>query len=197
MSYYAKFESHSGTIFRTDTRIYLNELPRGRTDGTCMAAIIGKNPGAASAFTVGVWGRLNLTGDKMLPNVRNIFLKAYMYAGKKIPKNAFVQVWNLFYLCDKTLSTALDAIREINSPLRCPSEERLPKIVWFAWGGDNKHLNSFKKRFLITHPRPAQAFFFDKENREICSHSPTIASFAKHPRGLLTQPIIEHLARIL
>ena len=113
MSYYAQFDLRSNAVFRFDTRIYLNGNPSSRADGICVAAIVGKNPGAASSNTTGVWESLNLTGDKMLPSVRNRFVEAYKRGGKAMPENAFIQVWNLFYLCDKKLSTAVDAIGKI------------------------------------------------------------------------------------
>lgn len=195
MSYYARFDIHSGATFRSDTRIYLNENPVYHTDGKCVAAIVGKNPGSASSTKRGVWESLNLSGDKMLPSVKNRFIKAYELAGKTVEKNAFVQVWNLFYLCDKILGSALNALGKIRSPLICLSENNIPKIVWFAWGGDDPRLNPFKKRFLNMHP--ARAFFFDRQNQRMCPSCPTTANFAKHPQGLLAQPVIEHLANIL
>ena len=131
----------------------------------------------------------------MLPSVRNRFIKAYELTGKAPPEDAFVQVWNLFYLCDKDLASALNAIGEIRSPVVCSSENRIPKIVWFAWGGDDKHLNPFKLRFL--NMQFACAFFFDQQTKKICARIPTQTSFAKHPQGLPAQPVIEYLATIL
>jgi hypothetical protein len=132
----------------------------------------------------------------MLPSVRNRFFEAYKLAEKAMPKGAFIQVWNLFYLCDKNLRGALKTVCKINSRVVCSTETGvLPRIVWFAWGGDDKNLNAFKARFLdrqFTH-----AFFFDKFNNKVCARSPTRTSFAKHPQGLRAQPIVEHLANIL
>jgi len=195
MSYYAQFDLHSNAVFRFDTRIYLNGNPVSRSDGICVAAIVAKNPGSASAVTMGEWQPLNLSGDKMLSNVRNIFIKACELAGKAISKGAFVQVWNLFYLCDKNLSSALKAIEEISSPLECPSENHVSPIVWFAWGGDDKNLNRFKKRFL--NRQFSHAFFFDHKIKKICANSPTAINFAEHTQGLPAQPVIKHLANIL
>jgi hypothetical protein len=45
--------------------------------GKCVGAIVGKNPGSAKPTQLGVWGPLNLDGDKMLPSVRNRFVAAY------------------------------------------------------------------------------------------------------------------------
>lgn len=195
MTYYAQFDLHSGATFRSDTRIYLNGNPASQTDGDCVAAIVGKNPGSASSATTGTWESLDLTGDKMLPSVGNRFIEAYKLARKTIPKFAFVRVWNLFYLCDENLGSALDAINKISSPLICSSENNIPEIVWFAWGNDDINLNPFKNRFLSM--RIVHAFFFDKQNDKICARCPTRASFAKHPQGLPAQPVIEHLAKIL
>jgi len=194
MSYYAQFDLVSNARFRFDTRIYLDGNPASPRDGICVAAIASKNPRSARSATIGTWGSLDLVGDKMLPYVKNRFIEAYELAGKTIPKDAFVRVWNLFYLCDKNLASALKAIKFRPQKIRA-YEESTAKIIWFAWGGDNKQLNPFKKRFLDM--RPAHAFFFDKHSNRICTTHPTITSFAKHPHGLRATPVIEHLATIL
>lgn len=200
MCYYAKFESRFGKTFRFDTRIYLNENAGSRTDGKCVAAIVGKNPGSASSTTIGTWGNLELSGDKMLPSIRNIFIKAYKLAGKTIPKNAFVQVWNLFYLCDKNLDSAIKSADKISTALlpACPGEESdpRPRIVWFAWGGNNDKLNGFKKRFLKK-KKPVKAFFYNHQTKTVSVGVPRTTDFAKHTQGLRQQTVIEHLAGIL
>lgn len=197
MSYYAQFSSLSGATFRFDTRIYLNGNPTSHTDRKCVAAIVGKNPGSASSATIGTWGSLNLSGDKMLPYVRNRFVEAYALAGKTVPANAFVRVWNLFYLCDKVLGSAIRVVGKMDSPRSCPSEKPTPPIIWFAWGGDDSRLNEHKKRFLHRLEQPDHVFFYDYKSEKIAARIPELTSAVKHPQGLPAQPIVEHLANIL
>ena len=199
MSYYAQFVPHGGAIFRMDTRIYLSGSPASQDDGKRVAAIIGKNPGAALTGANGGWGELKLAGDNMLPSVRNRFIEAYQLAGKQIPKLAFVQVWNLFYLCNKDLVSAVNSIDQITSAPRCRREEdgHTPPIVWFAWGGDNPHLNKYKERFLKTDTRLGHVFFYDYNQKMIRTQFPEAVSHVKHPQGLPRQPVVKHLATIL
>jgi hypothetical protein len=195
MSYYAKFESRFGETFRFDTRIYLRQSPTVSANGRCVAAVVGKNPGSAKSSDSEAWGQLELDGDNLLPTVRNIFVRAYETACKEIPSDAFVQIWNLFYWCDKNLDSAIKSASKITSPPTCSSEKRIPSIVWFAWGSDNKKLNSLKERFQKI--KPVNAFFYNQRTKSISTHSPTATSFARHTQGLTTQPVIKHLAKIL
>lgn len=147
MAYYARFESLAGHVFRFDTRIYLGKHNADEY-GECVGAIVGKNPGSAKPTQLGVLAPLNLDGDKMLPSVRNRFASAYQQAGKAMPNNAFIQVWNLFYLCNPDSGAACSAMSGFANPPLCPSENKKPKIIWFAWGGNDGYLNGFKQRFL-------------------------------------------------
>jgi hypothetical protein len=182
--------------FRLDTRIYLEGDSHREEDGVCVAAIVGKNPGSACSTKVDCWERLTLAGDKMLPSVRNRFIEGYRLSGKQIPKDAFIRVWNLFYLCNKELDLAIASHNKIASKaLTCPSEKIVPKIVWFAWGNSDARLNPFKARFQnfsITN-----AFYFDKHSKVIVTRIPSQVDFAKHPQGLPEKPIVAHLASIL
>jgi hypothetical protein len=193
MSYYARFETIADYMFRFDTRIYLGKHSADE-DGECVGAIIGKNPGSAKPTQFGVLASLNLDGDKMLPSVRNRFLSAYQQAGKVIPENAFVQVWNLFYHCNPDLGAACSAMSRLNDLPLCPSESGKQKVVWFAWGGSDNRLNPFKQRFLSD---SQCGFYYNHQSGMIVSRSPCAADFAKHPQGLPALPIVNHLAGLL
>jgi hypothetical protein len=193
MSYYARFENINNRLFRFDTRIYLGKHDHN-LPGKCVGAIIGKNPGSAKPTQLGSLSPLNLDGDKMLPSVRNRFIAAYQSMGKEIPENAFVQVWNLFYLCNPNLGEACVAISELPITPQCPSETSQPDIVWFAWGGNDARLNVFKARFTS---REFTSFYYDHRAGTVIIHVPTVQDFAKHPQGMPAKPIIEHLARAL
>jgi hypothetical protein len=195
MCYFARFVHVHESEFRFDTRVYLCRGARKEQAGECVAAIVAKNPGSACSTIHGEWGPLELANDKMLPSVRLRFIEAYRLSGKTIPENAFVRVWNLFYLCDNDLRSAIRAISRFNSPPPCPSERSVPDIVWFAWGQSDTRLNPFKARFQslpLSH-----AFFYDKNLGRVVAAIPATTDFAKHPQGLRTEPIVEHLATIL
>lgn len=195
MSYFARFENVSGSVFRFDTRIYLHKGVTPSANDPCIAAIVGKNPGSARSSSRGFFGPLVLAGDKMLPSVRNRFLDAFGLAGKPIPTGAFIRVWNLFYLCDADLNAALAALKTVASPRACSSEGTPPPIVWFAWGGDDPALNDFKRRYATLSIR--QPFFYDWGSKRVVSAIPTTTDFAKHPQGLPGAPIVSHLAALL
>ncbi len=195
MSCYAHFVTVCDVKFRLDTRIYLEDGFHREEDGVCVAAIVGKNPGSACPTQPNKWAPLVLGKDKMLPYVRNRFLGGFRLAGKAIPHGAFVRVWNLFYLCNANLDLALESISQVGfrAPI-CSSENCLPKIVWFAWGGDLR-LNPFKTRFQkMNVGRP---FFFDKNSGNIGERIPSETDFAKHTQGLRGKPIEDYLASIL
>lgn len=193
MSYCARFEEFDGRLFRFDTRIYLEAHIPNEPD-ICVGAIVGKNPGSAKPTQLGVMAELDLDGDKMLPSVRNRFVAAYQKSGVHIPVNAFVQVWNLFYLCNPNLSAACSAIDSFANPPICSSERLAPRVVWFAWGGSDSRLNPFKERFLSCgHP----SFYYNHQVGEVERRVPLAEDFAKHPQGMPATPIVNHLASLV
>lgn len=136
LSYFARFEEISGQIFRFDTRIYLTDFNID-AESICVGAIVGKNPGSAKPRVLNQLQSIELDGDKMLPTVRNRFLSAYQAAKKKLPENAFVRVWNLFYLCNPDLNSAVTKIEQFPDLPVCKTELENPPIVWFGWGGSD------------------------------------------------------------
>jgi|HubBroStandDraft_5_1064220.scaffolds.fasta_scaffold205325_2 hypothetical protein len=209
---YARFEPVCGQRFRFDTRVYLDDRShRLEEKGECVAAIVAKNPGSAKpadAVKPGTWGPIDLNRDGMLPTVRKRLIHAFREASKPVPTNAFVQVWNLFYLCNPELDEACLAVKAFPIPPACPSEATSkPKLVWFAWGGGNDRstscLNPFKDRFLLQGHRNsfyyghANSFGYDRKSASVLSGAPTAMDFAKHPQGLPALPIVEHLSVVL
>lgn len=194
MPYFACFVKHEGHQFRLDTRIYLRDEEPGEDD-VCVAAIIGKNPGSANGKTFGRLAPISLDGDKLLPYVRYRFQNAYGRACVEIPSGAFVRVWNLFYLCNKTLVAAVKAHLGIRRPPACDTESELPPIVWFAWGPPETWHRRLPARFRelqIEHP-----FYYDMDSEQIVAAIPSTASRVKHTQGLPGDPIEIHLASLL
>ncbi len=193
MAYYARFDTVADHVFRFDTRIYLGNHNTNEV-GECVGAIVGKNPGSAKPTQLGVLAPLKLDGDKMLPSVRNRFIAAYQNTSTPIPNNVFVQVWNLFYLCNPDLGMACSEMSSIANPPFCPTENKNPMIVWFAWGNSNGYLNPFKKRFLSG---KKNGFYYNHQSGLVVSRPPTITDFAKHPQGMPKMPIVNHLTGLL
>lgn len=193
MEFIARFEKIDGVLFRFDTRIYLNSYDSS-IDSTCIGAIIGKNPGSAKPKMLDELVPLELNGDKMLPTVKNRFLDAYKLAKKNIPLNAFVRVWNLFYICNPDLDAACRIAAKMKILPNCSTENKETPIVWYGWG-DGAKLNEFKKRFM---QRTFQNEFYYDHNRSCISvGSPSLDSFAKHTQGLPSKPVNEYLASVV
>jgi len=194
MEFLARFEEIDGTLFRFDTRIYLNAYDPA-SDGNCVGAIIGKNPGSASPKVMSKLAALELGGDKMLPTVRNRFLDGYKLANKRVPENAFVRVWNLFYICDPNFYSASEKAMYASELTNCETENEATPIVWYGWGGPDKRLNQFKERF--TARKYPIEFHYDHHNSCVRNCSPSLDSFAKHTQGMPAKPVAEYLSHVL
>ena len=194
MEYLARFEELDGHLFRFDTRVYLEDY-RPETHSECIAAIIGKNPGSAKPSKIGSLGPLALDGDKFLPFVRNRFRNAYLSQGRNPPNNAFIRVWNLFYLCNANLNQAKDAYRSMPDRVVCDSEKDSVPLCWFAWGPSDSQLDSYKDRFLaMRHIRP---FFYDNSEKKVRESVPAITDSVRHTQGMPAEPVKIYLSRVL
>ncbi len=194
MQFVAQFKKVRGQLLRFDTRIYLDAY-EPKANGVCVGAIVGKNPGSAVPVGLNRLLPLDLNRDKMLPTVRMRFLEGYRLAGKSFPANAFVRVWNLFYVCSKDLGEAIEIASNLDPLPQCPSEAGGAPVVWFGWGGDNRDLNPFKAQFLGR--KHKNAFFFDKRAGAVVPRVPSESEFAKHTQGMLAAPVAKHLAKVL
>jgi hypothetical protein len=161
----------------------------------CVGAIVGKNPGSAIPKVLNELAPLKLDGDRMLPTVRNRFIDGYKLAQRNIPFNAFVRVWNLFYICEPDLDSACCKASSFKSLPICTTESEGVPIVWYGWGGNDQRINSFKERFM-TKEWP-HTFFYDHTESRVSKAQPTIYSFAKHTQGMPAKPVNEHLASVL
>ena len=198
MEYVARFEVIKGHRFRFDTRIYLESFDP-KANGMCVGAIIGKNPGSAVSRELNQLLPLELNGDKMLPTVGNRFLEGYRRVKKPIPPNAFVQVWNLFYVCDPDLGEALGKALKVASELSslpvCSSEKDAVAVVWYGWGDNDPTLNPYKSRFLGK--KYKNQFFYNPHSRAIVQWAPAVSEFAKHTQGMPSEPVTQYLATVL
>lgn len=194
MEYFARFEEINGHLFRFDTRIYLESL-NPNSASVCVGAIVGKNPGSAAPNALNQFLPLALNGDKMLPTVGNRFLDGYGRAKKPIPLNAFVRVWNLFYICNPDLGAALKVAQKLSTLPTCPSETDSVSVVWYGWGGNDADLSPYKARFLQR--KYKNQFFYNHQSAVIVQNAPGASDFAKHTQGMPAEPVVQYLARVL
>ena len=199
--YWARFEDRNGDMFRFDTRIYLQpiEMP-SCTDDVCIGAIIGKNPGSARpSCNSTTLQPIRLGNDKLLPTVKSIMLRAHDRAGI-MPNNnqrKYIQVLNLFYLCDEVFHNAKRRIQKFSpSHPICCSENKTFDFIFYAWGGPNDGINSFKRRFT-NNPKTNNHIWYDYRQKKTKNIAPDENDFAKHPQGLRHEFIVPGIVEVL
>lgn len=158
-----------------------------------LGCIIGKNPGSAAPAGRGR-GLLPITldGDKFLPTVLSILRKAYARSGREPPENAYLQVLNLFYLCDRDLASAKRTLTATRKPQVCDRENLSYPWAWFAWGGPDPALDPLKARFANLAAQ--RRFFFDGRERRVIERLPLAQELAKHTQGLPQAGLVHYLA---
>lgn len=164
-------------------------------DDICLGAVVGKNPGSAKGKVSVKLKEINLDGDKLLPTIRNIFIKSYNLANIKLPDRAYIQILNLFYLCEADLNLAISAAKEKTIKGICQTEKKNFPFVWFVWGGENKFFNMYKNRFKSI--KASQFFYYDNQEGIITQEIPTDKSAAKHTQGLTHSYVVPHISNIL
>jgi len=197
--YWAQFENRNGAMFRFDTRIYLQPIEKPLSTDVCIGAFIGKNPGSAQPtdHNVSTLQRIQLGNDRFLPTIRNIMIKAYKAAGREIIPHSYIQVLNLFYLCDPLFSQARRRIQGFlpNHPIDC-SENNEFTFVFYTWGGPNDGFNCYKNRF-IKNIHTNNHIWFDYIANETKTTKPTEIDFVKHIQGLPHSKIVSQIAAII
>jgi hypothetical protein len=198
MSYYwAKFKTVDSNHFRFDTRVYLDSISKTSETDICIGAVVGKNPGSAKASDLSFNDiqPINLGGDKLLPTVRNIIFKAYKQKGQPASGHSYIQVLNLFYLCNPDLFEAIACIRSYRNLLYCDTEKKQFPWIWYVWGGKDDALIEFKQRF--ENIRAIRNFYYDKNAGTIVSRVPKPDDFAKHTQGLQHDLVVPYISSIL
>ena len=195
--FWASFQRVGQDIFRYDTRIYLHKVARTSPSDVCIGAVVGKNPGSAKASNLSNPGiqPIFLDGDKMLPTVRNIVLKAYAEANIAGSAGEYIQVLNLFYLCEPNLTQAIKSISKHSGTAFCQPEANSFPWVWYVWGDENKSLSNFKTRFSSLNA--PDHFYFDKDTEAVIGKVPSHNSFAKHTQGLKQESVITHISGLI
>ncbi|WNL27754.1 hypothetical protein QUR76_08140 [Arcobacter cryaerophilus gv. pseudocryaerophilus] len=178
--YWATFENIENNIHRFDTRVYLKQINNPSNNDICLGAIVGKNPGSARGAISNDLVKIDLQRDQLLRTVKNIFEKAYKKCGKEIPENSYIQVLNLFYLCDADLNNAIKKYE--NSTSKIDESE-------------NKQLSNMKDRFNKINSK--KHFYLDPRNDCIKENIPSNIDLAKHTQGMRQEKVIDYISKIL
>jgi len=195
-NYWAEFKQIGEDIFRFDTRIYLEPIDAIENNDRCIGAVVGKNPGSAQSSSIGNGiQRILLGKDKLLPNVLSIVKKSYEMAKETPPVRGYIQVLNLFYLCDPDLEQAILKFKQCKSPEYCPTEKRHFPWVWYVWGGSNIELNPYKRRLDALDT--TSHFFYDNKEMGITLTKPPEKVLARHTQGLAHDFVVPDISTLV
>ncbi len=194
--YWAEFVESGRDVFRFDTRIYINSIDSIERNDCCIGAIVGKNPGSAKPVAIrnGIQP-IKLDGDKLLPTVRNIIIKSYKEAGIQPPPKGYIQVLNLFYLCNPDLGQAISALKENKNTRYCLTENLSFPWVWYVWGSVSEILNPYKGRLSML--QSINHFYYDKEKSKMVAEPASVSVFAKHTQGLKHVYVVPYIAGVI
>ncbi len=191
--YWARFERNNGNIYRYDTRIYIDSIDEILDTDECIGSIVGKNPGSAlpKDDVFDKLSEIDLSNDKLLPTVRNLIRKG----NPNIIGRKYIQVLNLFYLCNPDLEEAIKDYETSLNPKICSTERKKFPWVWFMWGGYNMSLQGKKNRFKdISAPIK---FNLNNQTKTIVEGLPEERVCAKHTQGMQHDLVIPYLEKIL
>lgn len=194
--YWARFKTVGGHRFRFDTRIYLVPTDTPKDQDQPLGCIIGKNPGSATPSKGnGHLRSITLCGDKFLPTVLSILRQAHEKAQVAPPTDAYIQVLNLFYLCNRDLSQAKRSVASLRRAPSCPEEKQQYPWAWFAWGGPDRLLDPLKTRFQdLSSDRD---FYYCRDRACVIKERPNQQDLAKHTQGMPQTRVVAHLAKLL
>lgn len=192
--YWAKFKRLDGKLYRFDTRIYIENVDGILENDECIGAIVGKNPGSAKPkeSVLKEFCEIELKNDKLLPTVRSLIAKSE----SKPMGRKYVQVLNLFYLCNPNLYEAIKDFEENKNPEICYTEKNTFPWIWFMWGGYNKSLTEKKIRFKTV--KSSKQFYLNNRTNKIEEGFPVDYVCAKHTQGMkhhLVVPYLEYLLK--
>lgn len=195
-NYWATFKKRGENFYRFDTRIYFDAVSSIEEKDICIGAVVGKNPGSALPKDVilNTPCEINLAGDKLLPTLRNIL----KIANPSLGGRKYVQVLNVFYLCNPNLSEAIaDYKKEDRSSIEiiCDKERCDFNWLWFLWGGNDNQLNNMKSRFK--HVKANKYFFLNNRDKKMHLDFPQNNVCAKHTQGMSHDLVIPFLTEEL
>ena len=122
-------------------------------------------------------------------------MKAYKNSNYSMEKK-YIQVLNLFYLCNKNADVAIkEIIKYPSNDCICNKENNHFGIVFYAWGL-KKGLDFFKKR-LIDKIKTNNHIWYEKEKNEIILIKPNCNDKVKHPLGLTQNILLPKLEKMI
>jgi hypothetical protein len=197
-NYWAEFKIVDNNMFRFDTRIYLEAIAEVKNGDQCIGGVVGKNPGSAEPKS-GIIGNgiqpIDLKRDKLLPTVKNIITKSYDKAHEPWPKRGYIQVLNLFYLCNPNLQEALSELKQNNNAETCATENQTFPWIWYVWGGTHMDLNPYKRRFETLNT--TNHFYYDNNLKEIASKPASEMVSARHTQGLRHEYVMQYISDLI
>ncbi|PGZ92214.1 hypothetical protein [Bacillus sp. AFS029533] len=195
--YWAKFEVKNNHLCRFNTRVYLKPILYPSDKDICIGAVVGKNPGSAKPYDNNspYFQKIQLENDKLMINVKSIFVKAFEKAKKPIPSNSYVQILNLFYICERNLKQAIKKIDVHTNMSICGTEEKYFPFIWYVWGSENKKLNFYKSR--IYNIKSDEQFYLDTNTKKVITAAPRLSDSARHTQGMKHDLIVPFISTIL
>ncbi|WP_127023552.1 hypothetical protein [Flagellimonas beolgyonensis] len=187
--YWAKFKNIDNQLYRFDTRIYLQNVDEVLESDICIGAIVGKNPGSAIPIDMNKerFSEITLNNDKLLPTIRNLLLKSCNQTTGRI----YIQVLNLFYLCNPDLNEAIKNLENNMNPETCYSEKNKFPWIWFVWGGHHEKLSIHKSRFKTV--KSNRFFYLNNKTKKIEEGFPSDWVCARHTQGLKHDLVLPYL----
>ena len=194
--YWAEFKQIGKDVFRFNTRIYLDPISTIESDDRCLGAVVGINPGSAVSSAIGKGiQEIKLNGDGLLPNVRSIVKKSYKEAKETPPVRGYVQVLNLFYLCNPVKEEAISEFAQHNKVEQCPTENQSFPWVWYVWGEPSNNLNHHKIRFKNL--KTKQHFYYDNNSKKVVFEPASDAAWPRHTRGFEHNLIVPDISKVI
>lgn len=194
--YWARFTGEPSRMFRFDTRVYLGDVTTPRRHDPALGAIVAKNPGKAKPSDLDRRGMqaIRLDGDDLLPKVRSVVLKSFELARREWPECGYVQVFNLFYLCNEDLAQARVALGN-GGAKNCSRELRCYPWLWYAWGKLGEIMPDFAVRFADL--AADRRFYFDQVRGKVRNGHPVRGAFPRHTQCLVHAPVVRRIATLL
>lgn len=143
----AIFEQRSGLDFRKETRLFYSEKEQ------LVGTVIMINPGSSKRLAE---CGIPATNNPTFRTVISIIEDAYKSKGKKMQPGSYIQVCNLFDICESDLIKALKALIEHEEVFKdgikssCYRVSKESPWIWLAWGSDKilKRLNKTTGVFI-------------------------------------------------
>ncbi|WP_176224002.1 hypothetical protein [Thalassobacillus devorans] len=176
----------------------MNSIARPSNKDKCIGAVVGKNPGSAKPCDKNSSSiqEIKLDRDQLLRNIKSILIKSHQRINKPIPESSYVQMLNLFYICDKDLNQAIKKIEVHHSSQSiCGTEAKDFPFLWYVWGGDNKKLNFYKSR--IFNIKADRHFYLDTKTNKVVDGAPQLSDCARHTQGMKHDFIVPYISSVL